>query len=88
MILESDIIKMMTEALIVTVKVAAPMLMMSMAVGLFISIIQTTTSIQEQTLTFVPKLLAVFIAVVLFSTYIIHTIVDYTRNVFLVIRQF
>jgi len=88
MILESDIIKMMTEALIVTVKVAAPMLMMSMAVGLFISIIQTTTSIQEQTLTFVPKLLAVFISVVLFSTYIIHTIVDYTRNVFLVIRQF
>jgi flagellar biosynthetic protein FliQ len=88
MILESDIIKMMTEALIVTVKVAAPMLMMSMVVGLFISIIQTTTSIQEQTLTFVPKLLAVFVSVVLFSTFIIHTLVDYTRNVFLVIRQF
>ena len=88
MILESDIIKMMTEALIVTVKVSAPMLIMSMIVGLFISIIQTTTSIQEQTLTFVPKLLAVFVSVVLFSTYIIHTIVDYTRNVFLVIRQF
>ncbi|MDH5656622.1 MAG: flagellar biosynthesis protein FliQ [Spirochaetia bacterium] len=88
MLLEADIIKMMTEALLVTVKVAAPMLLMSMVVGLFISIVQTTTSIQEQTLTFVPKLLAVFIAVVIFSTYIIHTIVDYTRNVFLVIRQF
>ena len=88
MLYEADIIKMMTEALIVTVKVSAPMLLMSMVVGLLISIIQTTTSIQEQTLTFVPKLLAVFVAVVIFSTYIIHTIVDYTRDVFLVIRQF
>jgi flagellar biosynthetic protein FliQ len=88
MLLESDVIKLITEALIVTLKVASPILIVSMVVGLFISIIQTTTSIQEQTLTFVPKLFAVFIAIMFFSAYIIHTLTDYTRDVFLVIRRF
>jgi len=79
---EADVIKLIGDALIVTLKISAPMLILSMIVGLLISIIQTTTSIQEQTLTFVPKLVAVFASIALFATFIIQTAVDYTKSVF------
>ena len=85
---EADVIRLVQEGLIMTVKISSPVLVLSMAVGLFISILQTTTSIQEQTLTFVPKLIAVFLAVMVFSAYIIHTTVDYTVGVFELIRRF
>lgn len=88
MLLESDVIKLINDALIISLKVASPILLFSMVVGLFVSIIQTTTSIQEQTLTFVPKLFAVFVALVLFSAYILHTMVDYTRDVFFLISKY
>ncbi len=85
---EADVIKLLQDALIVTMKAAAPMLIMSMIVGLVVSILQTTTSIQEQTLTFVPKLLAVFMSIILFAAYILHSIVDYTRDVYNMIARF
>jgi flagellar biosynthesis protein FliQ len=88
MLLESDVISLMQNALIVTLKVSAPMLILSMIVGLVVSVLQTTTSIQEQTLTFVPKLLAVFIAIALFASYILRTLVDYTRDIFFLIQRF
>ncbi|MCE9597380.1 MAG: flagellar biosynthesis protein FliQ [Spirochaetia bacterium] len=86
--LEADAIKLLQDALIVTLKVSAPMLLLSLFVGLIVSILQTTTSIQEQTLTFVPKLLAVFAALALFASYIIQTLVDYTVGVFALIQRF
>ena len=86
--LENDIIQLAQEALFVSIKIAAPMLIISMSVGLFISIVQTTTSIQEQTLTFVPKLIAVFLAMAFFAAYILHTAVDFTTNVFDLIQRY
>ncbi|HMU85160.1 MAG TPA: flagellar biosynthesis protein FliQ [Leptospiraceae bacterium] len=86
--LEADAIKLIQDALVVTLKVSAPMLILSLFVGLVVSILQTTTSIQEQTLTFVPKLLAVFAALSLFASYIIQTLVDYTKDVFGLIQRF
>ncbi|MBO6214504.1 MAG: flagellar biosynthesis protein FliQ [Lachnospiraceae bacterium] len=59
---------------------AAPMLIISMIVGLAISIFQTVTSIQEQTLTFVPKLLSIFIALVLFGPFIGNNIVTFITD--------
>ncbi len=88
MLLESDVITLLQNALIVTLKVSAPMLILSMVVGLVISVLQTTTSIQEQTLTFVPKLVAVFLALALFASYILRTLVDYTRDIFFLIQRF
>ena len=55
------VIKIMRESLMTTLIVSAPMLGVGMFVGLIISIFQTTTSIQEQTLTFVPKIVAIFV---------------------------
>ena len=56
------------EALFLIIKVAAPLLLVSLCVGLAISIFQTVTSIQEQTLTFVPKVLVNFIALMVMVT--------------------
>ena len=59
-----DDVSMITqEALILIIKVSAPVLLISLAVGLLISIFQTVPSIQEQTLTFVPKIISIFLAI-------------------------
>jgi len=69
-----------TNSLLVTIYASLPMLIISMIVGLIISVIQTTTSIQEQTLTFVPKLIAIFLAVMIFGVWIMHLLIDFTTK--------
>ena len=56
---------------------SAPLLIISLVVGLVISIFQAVTSIQEQTLTFVPKILAIFICILIFGPFILNTIVEF-----------
>ncbi|SDT46062.1 flagellar biosynthetic protein FliQ [Paenibacillaceae bacterium GAS479] len=68
------------QAILVTLKASAPMLIIGLIVGLIISIFQATTQIQEQTLAFVPKIVAVFAAVLLFGPWILSTLVDFTYN--------
>ena len=86
--LETDVTKLIQDALMVTIKISSPILIMSMGVGLVISILQTTTSIQEQTLTFVPKLIAVFIAIAVFFSFMLQTGVDYTVDMYNLIQRF
>ena len=59
---------------------SAPLLLISLLVGLVISIFQTVTSIQEQTLTFVPKILCVFLGIILFGSWIMGNVVDFAEN--------
>ncbi len=61
---------------------AAPLLLVGMLVGLIISIFQATTSIQEQTLTFVPKIAAILGALILFGPWIIMSMVQFTLRLF------
>ena len=61
-----------SEALYLVIKVAAPILLVSLVVGLIISIFQTVTSIQEQTLTFVPKIIAVFFALIVLGHWMLN----------------
>ncbi|GAB4219968.1 MAG: flagellar biosynthesis protein FliQ [Spirochaetes bacterium] len=82
-----EVIKILREALMVTMVVSAPILGIGMFVGLIISIFQTTTSIQEQTLTFVPKIIAIFAALILFAAWILHTLVAYTKGLFMMISK-
>lgn len=63
-------------------KVSAPMLGVSLIVGLIVSIFQTVTSINEQTLTFLPKLLAIFIVLVLAGSWILNNLVAFTTELF------
>lgn len=81
------VIKILREALLITLMVSAPVLGIGMFVGLIVSIIQTTTSIQEQTLTFVPKIIAIFFAIIFFGPWMIHVLVNYTVNLFMLIEK-
>ena len=73
-----DDVSMITqEALILIIKVSAPVLLISLAVGLLISIFQTVTSIQEQTLTFVPKIISIFLAIMLLGHWMLNNMIDY-----------
>ena len=68
---------MTREALFLVIKVALPVLLVSLCVGLIISIFQTVTSIQEQTLTFVPKIICVFTALVIFGPWMMNSMVEF-----------
>ena len=63
----------------VIVKTSVPLLLVSMIVGLIISLFQTLTSIQEQTLTFVPKLLAIMIAIMIMGNWLLNEIVSFMQ---------
>lgn len=68
------------DTLYIIIMVSAPTLLVSLIVGLIVSIFQTVTSIQEQTLTFVPKILAVFITMVLTGSWMLETIVEFATS--------
>lgn len=73
---EGIIVRITQETLWVVIETAAPLLLISLVVGLIISIFQTMTSIQEQTLTFVPKILAVFLGMMVFGNWMLGNIVS------------
>ncbi|MCI6919874.1 MAG: flagellar biosynthesis protein FliQ [Lachnospiraceae bacterium] len=66
-----------SEALYLVIKVAAPVLLVSLIVGLIISIFQTVTSIQEQTLTFVPKIIAVFLTLIVLGHWMLNEMTQF-----------
>ena len=72
MITEGQVLDIAGEAIYYIIICSAPVLLISLVVGLIISIFQTVTSIQEQTLTFVPKILAVFIGMMIFGSWILN----------------
>lgn len=74
------IIRLAGEAVYTVLKASAPMLVLSLVVGLIISIFQATTQIQEQTLAFVPKIVVVLLSVLIFGPWILTTLVDFTFN--------
>ena len=79
---EEMVVTLLRETLYLIIKVSAPMLIVSLVVGLIVSILQTVTSIQEQTLTFVPKLISIFLVIMIAGNWIITNIVDYMTYLF------
>ena len=73
----NDVTAIAEEAIFTIIKCAAPMLLVSLSVGLIVSIFQTVTSIQEQTLTFVPKVLAIFLMLMLAGHWIMNNMVEF-----------
>ena len=76
----SDVTAIASDALFLIIKVSAPILLVSLIVGLIISIFQTVTSIQEQTLTFVPKIIAVFITLILLGNWVLTQITEFMNR--------
>ncbi|OSM06135.1 flagellar biosynthesis protein FliQ [Magnetofaba australis] len=70
------------EALRIALMISAPMLVTALIVGVAISLLQAVTQIQEMTLTFIPKILATFLALMITLPWMIQTLVDYFQNLF------
>lgn len=77
---EAVLIDLLVSAVVTIIKASAPLLLVSLVVGLVISILQTVTSIQEQTLTFVPKLLAVFLVLIIAGNWIMGLAVELMKE--------
>lgn len=75
-------------AMVTAVMVSAPILLVSIIVGLTISIFQATTHIQEQTLTFVPKILAIAGVLILFGPWMTSVLTDFMKNLFVNANNF
>ena len=77
MITQGEVLDIARDAIYYIILTSAPLLLISLIVGLIISIFQTVTSIQEQTLTFVPKILAVFAGMLLFGAWMLNNMTDF-----------
>ena len=79
MITQDAVLDIARDAIFNIIIVSAPLLLISLIIGLIISIFQTVTSIQEQTLTFVPKILAVFITLMLAGSWMMNTMIEFVQ---------
>lgn len=79
---EVSVLEVGREAVLVILKLAGPVMMAGMLVGLVIALFQALTTIQEITLTFVPKILVILLSVVLFLPFMMTTLVEFTRSLF------
>jgi flagellar biosynthetic protein FliQ len=82
MMYDSNSVELIRETLIVTLKIAVPLLLVGMVIGLLISLIQSITSIQDQTLTFVPKIVGVILVAIMLLPWIIGGILVFTSEMF------
>ncbi len=74
------------QAMIITLLLAAPMLGFGLVVGLIVSVLQAVTQVNEMTLSFIPKIIAVLLAFALFLPWLLRTIMDFTLWVFTIIQ--
>lgn len=77
---ETEIIEICREAIVVMLKVVGPMLLAGLVVGVIVSLVQTVTQIQEQTLTFIPKLLVVFGVTIWLLPFMLQTLTGFTHS--------
>lgn len=77
---EVDVFDVMREAVMATLLVAGPVMAVGLVVGLLVSLFQALTQLQEASLAFVPKILAVFIALLVFGPFMLTTLIGFTHN--------
>ncbi|MTI65709.1 MAG: flagellar biosynthesis protein FliQ [Firmicutes bacterium] len=79
---QAMVLDIMKDAFTTIMFIAGPILLVALGMGLLISILQATTQVQEQTLTFVPKILAVFISLLIFGTFMLNTLIGFANRIF------
>ena len=82
LITDTSVIEIALQAMVVALKLSAPILVTSLVIGFTISLFQSMTQIQEFTLSFVPKLIGVGIALLVTGNWMLHTLVTFTENLF------
>lgn len=85
---EDQIMTVLKEGLMVALKLSAPMLIVSIIVGLVVAIFQAATQIQEQTLTFVPKVLFIALILLILGSWMSNTLMEYMRYLFGIMQNF
>ena len=80
-------LQIVREGILETLLLAGPILLVAMGVGLIVAILQATTSIQEQTLSFVPKMAAILLGIVLLGRFLLDSLVGYTHRLFSMISN-
>lgn len=80
------VLTIMRKAFFTIMLVSGPVLLIALGVGLIISILQATTQIQEQTLSFVPKIIAVIFALIIFGSFMINKLISLTSELFALIE--
>lgn len=85
---EGEVLNIAQQALKTILMISAPMLGFGLLVGLLVSIFQATTQIQEATLAFVPKIVAVFISILIFGPWILKVLIDFAENLILNINTY
>jgi flagellar biosynthetic protein FliQ len=88
MLTQSDVIQIISDGVWTVIVASAPMLIVAIVVGLIVSIFQATTSINEQTLAFVPKIVAVLASLIIFGAFIMTTIIEYIQRLYGSINTF
>ena len=81
------IISLTQEAIMTILWISAPIVIVATAVGLIVSIIQAATQIQEMTLVFVPKMIAVFLGMAMFASFMLDTLARFTTTIFDMVSQ-
>lgn len=81
----SQVVDIGREALWVLIKISAPLMLTALFVGLIVSLFQALTQIQEMTLTFVPKILAMFMVLILVMPFMLQSLIDYNNELFTMI---
>jgi len=76
----AQVLDVSREAIIVLLKLAAPLMLVALAVGLVISLFQALTQIQEMTLAFVPKILVIFVSLLFFLPFMVTTLITFTQG--------
>ncbi len=82
MLNQTEVISILQDAIYTTIIVALPMLGVALVIGLIVSIFQATTQINEQTLSFVPKIIGIFLAILVFGGWILTKTTDFTLRIF------
>ncbi|MCR4600539.1 MAG: flagellar biosynthesis protein FliQ [Clostridia bacterium] len=83
----SDCLAILNSAIIMMMKIAAPMLLLSMLIGLIIAIFQAATQIHEQTITFVPKLFIILIILMVAGSWMMSNLTDFTADIFRLVAE-
>lgn len=85
---QDAVITIAQNALLTVIYVSAPLLLVSLIVGLAVSVFQATTQIQEATLSFIPKVLSVILTIAVLGSWMLSMLTDYTESLYESILQF
>lgn len=79
---DSTVIDIAIQTMMITAKLAAPILVVSLAIGVAVSLLQSVTQVQEYTLTFVPKLAGIALVIVVAGSWMLHQLIAFTQDLF------